>query len=116
MKAFISGTGKPIIIEYADDLEVLKLDFPLSYHLLMRHREGRLTSRFHASCTALSIRLRRRRDALEAWTPSDRLRRLGREIDGWLKVLVVCAALYFFIEVIRAFVRGDVERVMGAGR
>jgi hypothetical protein len=120
MNLFFPGTAKPVIVEYADDLEILKVEYPLAYHLIMRHRaevktvwiDGRL---IYLRNNSLLARLRRWCEAFEAWIPSDRLRRIAHAIDCWVKVGIICAALYFFIEFALAFQSGNVERALRGG-
>lgn len=144
MSNFFPGTEKPVVVKFANDIEVLKVEYPLSYHLLVRCRKeqeagkparrddeaGSLRrlldhdfperdesyDRLHQSDASVP-RLRRWRCAMDAWLLSDRARLIGRRLDIALKVLVVCAALYFFIRIAWAFLPGEaVERVLGGVR
>jgi hypothetical protein len=114
MNTFFPGTAKPVLVQCADDLEILKVEYPLSYMLLVRKREGSSTSSFYAGCLAVTVRLRRWCNAFEAWTPSDRLVGIS---DLLTKVALIAIASYFLFKVGWAFLPGGaVERVMGGVR
>jgi hypothetical protein len=94
MNTFFPGSTKPVFVQYADDLQILKVEYPLSYVLLVRHREQeaaslgslrRLLDHDFPERTELMNRIRRRDSfaarprswaaRFKAWTPFDRLRR-----------------------------------------
>jgi hypothetical protein len=62
---------------------------------------------------------------MNSWIPSeeqilrldDKLCRACKAASGWLKLAVILAAVYFFVEIGVAFLPGGaVERVLGGGR
>jgi hypothetical protein len=101
MKKLFFGTGKNLIIESAEDLEVSMREYPLARILCVRRRT-------RWAC------LRRWAAFWEVWTPSAHLHKL---CDLWTKAAVIAAALYFAVEIGAAFLPGGaVERVLGGGR
>jgi hypothetical protein len=73
----------------------------------LRARLGRVGSQFLVHSYQFLVRLRTwlrgLPDRIEAWQPTERQTNI---CDLWVKTAVICAALYLFIEVGRAFLPG----------
>ena len=130
---YFAGCDKPIIVQYPDNLEILRLDHPLSYKLLVRSRSDFLeneelldrmrhfkvrgrafTTRLRTWWTAFILCLRRFYNSIDAWSPNARLAGI---CDLWLKVAVIAGAIWILGEIAWAFRPGGaVERVLGGVR
>jgi hypothetical protein len=131
---FFPGTAKPLIVNFADDIEIRKVEYPLAIHLLVRRRTAEVPESLRRLLDhdfperdemmsrirqrhSLAARLRTWCEAFETWNPSERVRRIAHEIDCWAKVFIVCAALYLLLEIARGFrPLSEIARGLGGGK
>jgi hypothetical protein len=134
MNTFFPGSTKPVFVQYADDLQILKVEYPLSYVLLVRHREQeaaslgslrRLLDHDFPERTELMNRIRRWWFLVTTFTPSDdQLRRAAAWLlrafqicDIFLKVAVIAAVCFLAMEIVEAFLPGGpAHQVISGGR